>query len=270
MSEIESKNKQVSFFEAFSNQQKSRGNTANEQAQKLVNLYRHAAAFGDNFPQQFNKMLSEASPEVLTALNDIIGGPPVRRYYDYLKGQNTTTENGSEMPDTDEQEVGGGYLPSPEDDLTVDWNRSCSPSLEINENTSSSQENFFKQLIHMHHLEIEKQNTFLKQALEQLQTGLQHQVEEQKKDTLPIKEALAEQQRKQIILLNRTLEKLIQSQTENLVHTLQKYNQNTQDMAIKQTNKILEVIQQEKKATSQYSDIIEDPQTSIQSEDRQT
>ena len=58
-----------------------------------------------------------------------------------------------------------------------------------------------------------------------------------------------------------TLEKLIRSQTEILVQTLQKFNQNAQDATAKQTNRILEAIQKENKAAHHYSDIIEEGAT---------
>lgn len=264
MTDTKNKPAQTSLFSSFAKQQNNRGNDVSEQAQRLVNLYRHANLFGDNFPETFDKMLLSASPEVLTALNDIIGGPTVRRYYDYLNGKNTvqrTASEGDKTVETNEKESGAGYLPTPDEDLPSTIGNINLPTGQIGGETKGSLETFFKHLIDVHHDEIKKQNTFLQQALDHLQTGLQHQVEEQKKDSIPVKEALAEQQRKQIILLNRTLEKLIRSQTEILVQTLQKFNQNAQDATAKQTNRILEVIQKENKAAHHYSDIIEEGAT---------
>lgn len=100
-----------SFRKAFVEDQTKRTDRVLDEAQRLVNLYRHADAFGADFAPKLDQMLLSLSPEVLSALSNILGGEVVRRYYTYLKDK---TSSGHEQPAPDETIIPQqGYLPDP-------------------------------------------------------------------------------------------------------------------------------------------------------------
>jgi len=108
-------NQEQSFRSAFIQEQQNRTDYVLEEAQRLVNLYRHADSFGEAFMPELDKMLLAMSPEVQTALSDILGGQIVRQYYDYLKEKGKPAPEQDEQPETVENKpVSVGYLPQPD------------------------------------------------------------------------------------------------------------------------------------------------------------
>lgn len=86
-------------------------------AQRLVNQFRALSAFRDDYVITYNNELMTASDEVINFLPNIVGGPAVREYLDYLLAQK---KHGKEFDQdnidfsiTNEE----GYLPSPEGDF---------------------------------------------------------------------------------------------------------------------------------------------------------
>ena len=109
-----------SFRSSFIEEQKTHVDTVIEEAQRLVNLYRHADAFGEEFMPKLDQMLLSATPEVQMALSDILGGQIVRRYCAYLK-EKTAPQKAVEEDTTDKRLAPEqGYLPQPDDSLKVD------------------------------------------------------------------------------------------------------------------------------------------------------
>ena len=106
-----------SFKELFKQEQQNRGNAVIDEAQRLVNLYRHAESFGEEFMPELDKMLLAASPEVQTALSDILGGQVVRQYCMFLKDKKSSNHE-EEQPDQEKEVVPKGYLPEPTATLT--------------------------------------------------------------------------------------------------------------------------------------------------------
>ena len=94
----------------FKQEQQNRGNDVIDEAQRLVNLYRHAEAFGEEFMAKLDDMLLAASPEVQTALSDILGGQVVRQYCLFLKDKKMPKEEKQVEEEVSEQK---GYLPKP-------------------------------------------------------------------------------------------------------------------------------------------------------------
>lgn len=109
-----------SYRGEFIEEKKKHGNTVLDEAQRLVNLYRHANAFGENFSAQLDEMLLSASPEVQMALSDILGGQVVRQYCTYLK-ERTTPQDNKEQSNQETDVLGKrlGYLPEPEDETSI-------------------------------------------------------------------------------------------------------------------------------------------------------
>ncbi len=88
-----------------------------QEAQRLVNLFRHLNIFGDDYIEPFNQQLLSAPKEVILLLPTIVGGSLVRQYYDHLRRQmGLTTENADEVSLPQGED---GYLPGPEDDLPL-------------------------------------------------------------------------------------------------------------------------------------------------------
>ncbi len=86
-----------------------------QEAQRLVNLFRHLSVFGDDFIETFNHQLLSAPKEVIMLLPTIVGGSLVRQYAEYLSRQmGLTTEN---REDTVLSQGDDGYLPGPENDI---------------------------------------------------------------------------------------------------------------------------------------------------------
>ncbi|MBQ7413302.1 MAG: hypothetical protein IJV07_03395 [Alphaproteobacteria bacterium] len=109
----------VSMKESFIHQQQNRVDEVLVEAQRLVNLYRHSDAFGDDFNKKLDDLLINIKPEVLTALSDIQGGIVVRRYCEFLKDKlnpKSDTEGLAENADSEAPQQ-TGYLPNPDDDI---------------------------------------------------------------------------------------------------------------------------------------------------------
>jgi len=103
-------------FQAFLQHKNNKTNVAMQGAQKLINLYRVLDDFGEEFVEEYNTMLLDASDEVKMALKGLMGGAEVRQYLDYLiershqrkntEGENVATQGGAL-----------GYLPSPSEEM---------------------------------------------------------------------------------------------------------------------------------------------------------
>ena len=105
-----------SFKEIFKQEQQNRSNDVVDEAQRLVNLYRHAEAFGEEFMTELDEMLLTTSPEVQTALSGILGGQVVRQYCLFLKDKKMPQE--TKQVEQKTEAVPKGYLPDPTTVLT--------------------------------------------------------------------------------------------------------------------------------------------------------
>ena len=111
----------VSMKDSFIHQQKNRVDEVLVEAQRLVNLYRHADSFGEEFNQKLDDLLLNIQPEVLTALSDIQGGIIVRRYCEFLKDKLNPKSDATDQAENADEETfqQTGYLPNPEDDFPL-------------------------------------------------------------------------------------------------------------------------------------------------------
>lgn len=222
-----------STISVFNKKRKEQGNDALMNAQRLVNLYRHASAFGDDFIQKFNQELLQASPEVQTVLSDIVGGNVVRQYYDFLK------ENATDIKSDNDKTAlkKNGYLPSPDEDNAISYPLAGDTVSNVD---TKGLEKLFREISEANRVTIEKQNQFLTDSVNKLSTT----------DNPNGTKQLAE-------IMGSAIEKLIQSQTDVLLKAFQQFHQTTQNVANQQTNRLIEVIKQEGQKRSRYSDIIE-------------
>ena len=129
--------------QTFLKKKQEQTNIVLDEAQRLVNLYRHSKSFGDEFTQELDRQLLNMSPEVQSALSDISGGKVVRQYYDFL------TENTDKAVQENEENsihTGAvGYLPTPEQDMFIPQISGGQSSAELSETTiKSMMQEFFK------------------------------------------------------------------------------------------------------------------------------
>ena len=125
-----------------------------EEAQRLVNLYRHSESFGEDFIKTLDEQLLAIPPEVEVALSHIQGGEIVRKYCLFLKDRNKPQAEKDETGETDETiDVVEGYLPSPEFDKKIELN---GVSSDIKQNQSETLENLFQTFLQAHKTELEQ------------------------------------------------------------------------------------------------------------------
>ena len=110
--------KTASLKETFSAEQQEKTDIVLAQAQKLVNMYRHADSFNEAFSAKLDELLLSSGQDVQVALSNIQGGKIVRRYFEFLQGKTPAAEMKAETVETAEV-APVGYLPSPEDDIPM-------------------------------------------------------------------------------------------------------------------------------------------------------
>ena len=110
----EQKNTGAEKLKAFLTTKNTKTNTAMQQAQKMVNLFRSVEDFGDDFIDQYNNELLQISNDAELMLNALVGGSEVRQYLDYLRNASKTQDD-----NTSDQQTNAfrGYLPGPENDI---------------------------------------------------------------------------------------------------------------------------------------------------------
>lgn len=237
---------QKTLLDSFLHKKDVKKNVVAQNAQKLINLYRHLSFFGQDFIPQYNQMLLDSSPEVQMILGDFIGGQTVRQYLEFLQNQQNipeTTEDQNYIPSE-------GYLPGPENDLP----QSRPIQSESRSNISlaagggaHSLKNLMQTLISMHQDESMKQAVFLETALKQLQEGLSEKISNlEEKNTVQQDTSILNSksfQKQQQEILDKTVERLMQKQTEIFLKALGKINENAQKMAVTQTEKLMRFLE---------------------------
>lgn len=109
------------LLNAFVHRKKTRDNTVALNAQRLVNLFRQLSVFKPEFVAEYNKMLLSSSDEVRMMMKDIVGGPTVRQYLDYLQAKSEQLTDADEYAEENAQTISAinsntGYLPDPDED----------------------------------------------------------------------------------------------------------------------------------------------------------
>lgn len=175
------------LYDAFLNKRENSRNTAAQTAQQLVNLFRHLPHFGDDFIQEFNKRVLSMPADVQMALSDLVSGPSVRQYAEYLRMHQINAPSlSSNTSESFSETVTEGWLPDPENDLTPTKSIQSSNKSAPTSGTAGTLgaggtqrlKKFMQTLINMQHNESMKQAAFLQTALQQLQDGLSRQISE--------------------------------------------------------------------------------------------
>ena len=107
------------LLNAFVHRKKTHDNTTAITAQRLVNLFRQLSVFKPEFVAEYNRMLLSASDEVRMMMKDIVGGPTVRQYLDFLQAKSEQVSEDEENEHAEmksELSINTGYLPDPEED----------------------------------------------------------------------------------------------------------------------------------------------------------
>ena len=158
--------KTASLKETFSAEQQEKTDIVLAQAQKLVNMYRHADSFDEAFSAKLDELLLSSGQDVQVALSNIQGGKIVRRYFEFLQGKTPAAEIKTETPEAVEV-APVGYLPSPEDDIPMTVETPVSGSGGIN---LGHLELLLKQFMTTHRSEL---NAVLQSQTEALSTLMQ-------------------------------------------------------------------------------------------------
>lgn len=174
------------LYVSFWNKQENARNTAIQTAQQLVNLFRHLPHFGDDFIQTFNQRVMSMPPDVQMALSDLVGGPAVRQYADYLKARHGINAESTLDSNQIDETARDGWLPDPENDFGAIDSLSLSNAEKSSSQTSGTLgsggahrlKKLMQTLIAMQQNESMKQTAFLQAALQQLQEGLSRQLTE--------------------------------------------------------------------------------------------
>ena len=142
----QTKNSAAVKLKSFLENKNTKANTAMQQAQKFVNLYRALDDFGEDYVNTFNSELLDISENAELMLNALIGGSEVRQYLDYLRHTHTSGDE-TEQDDTSAAMPKQGYLPGPEQDFGEDTNENVNYVTTVDfEKFKTSQAELMRQL----------------------------------------------------------------------------------------------------------------------------
>lgn len=233
--------KKTSVLEAFLKQREKRQNDTGIQAQKLVNLYRHLALFGDDFLATYNKMLLETSPEVQLALSDVMGGTVVRQYLDFLKTKQQKPEEEQGLEEKVSYVLEESYLPSPD---TVQPYQTGAATVGIPVGDSGNSEAALKSQSVFLEQALSKQTDFLGQALTQMQENIAKQK--------VVVQAPSDVEKISSEDFKLTIEKIFEKQNQVLIESLKQVFDNSAEV----TSKQMETFERVLKDNKAYSETV--------------
>lgn len=210
---------------AFIHRKKTRDNTIALQAQRLVNIFRQLSVFKPEFVAEYNKMLLASSDEVRMMMKDIVGGPTVRQYLDYLQAKSENSEEDDFENTEDIQPVNSntGYLPSPEEDRP--FINGFSDSVSSETITDLTQSNLLMQALSAFQEANQKQLEALTETLKEFKKQLSNNTALSKKSETP---AITQNDLLQYQLKQQELfEQLIRNQSESLATIVSQLKQQT-------------------------------------------
>ncbi len=221
-------------LEAFVFEKTQKASDVLVEAQRLVNLYRQLNALGKDFVPVFDQMLLTSKPEVQLALSGLSSGDMVRQYLKFL--QSRKGENNIDAESNVVSEDVSEFLPSPDDIPPFQM----TPTIVAGEGTATvAQSELLNAVIQAfsaaQQKQLEQQNAFLKQALEQLQQSAGKQSSDAGFD-------MAGFQQTQQKMMNETIERLAGKQAELLAGALSDVVHMTQKNAREQMQQISSLI----------------------------
>lgn len=252
--------KKSTVLEAFLKQREKHQNEAGLQAQKLVNLYRHLALFGDDYLETYNKMLLETPADIQLALSDVMGGGVVRQYLEFLKSKQQKSDVTSEEVEKNLYELEESYLPSV-DEVEPYQPVSFSVASEASdkEPAAHSEAAFKSQTVFLEQA-LAKQNAFLQQALTQMQENLSKQVNQA--PVSGVSNAGVE-----VAVIGKTVEQILEKQNQVLTESLKQIFENSAEITAKQMEVFERAVKNNGPSQEVYPEIEEYiPETYILSE----
>ncbi|MGN1063274.1 MAG: hypothetical protein ACI4QM_03010 [Alphaproteobacteria bacterium] len=250
----ETTTQKTTVLETFLKQREKRQNSVGMEAKRLVNLYRQLSLFGADFLDTYNNMLLAASPEVQTALSDIIGGMVVRQYLEFLKGK----QKNDETPDSEDNgsyayQQKDAYLPDADDvtpfQMPFAGAMSSAGQGVCHDQMMKIQTRFFEQAL-------AKQSQFFAQALEKMQEKISQQLTNVAQSGMsePEFEAFEKTQKEAIA-------EILTQQNQQLGDSLKHILQHTQEISSRQLEvfeKILKEATSKQRTAVQSYDVIEE------------
>ena len=213
------------LLNAFVHRKKAHDNTTAIEAQRLVNLFRQLSVFKPEFVAEYNRMLLNASDEVRMMMKDIVGGPTVRQYLDFLQAK---TEHISEDEESEYSEIKSelnnntGYLPDPDEDMPFAFRPMQAGSAQSTPEIVAdfSQSDALMQILNGYQEANRKQTEALTDALKELKNQLKKNGNTSLSSAGDVKESVAVQD---LIQFQETqqaaFEQFIRAQTE-IISTL--------------------------------------------------
>ncbi|MDR2901743.1 MAG: hypothetical protein LBU87_01355 [Lactobacillales bacterium] len=240
---------------SFKDKKEAKRTAVMQEAQLLVNLYRHLGLFGADFTIEYNKMLLNASTETHMILTDFLGGQIVRQYLEFLQSSDPLKTNVSKSADEIVQE---GYLPDPEADIAprASAGGDSEKMAVLPQVTGAhSLKNLVQELISINQKESMKQATFLQSALNQMQEGFSKQISVLQTGGKTGSSGgidLEKFQETQQKMMDQTLEKIIQAQTDVLTRAFTHILESSQNLATTQTDKLINYMKKKQEDGDNY------------------
>lgn len=232
----ETQSKKTTVLDAFLKQREKRQNDTGIQAQKLVNLYRHLALFGDEFLVTYNKMLLECAPDVQMALGDIMGGMVVRQYLDFLRSKQQKPDEELDTEEKPSYTTEVSYLPSADDitpfqaipSVVTEVSAEGKQMPAFNEASLKTQGAFLEQAL-------AKQTEFLAQTISQMQENMAKQIPETQPSTTSETSGASD--------MAEVLDKVLEKQNRILVESLKYVFEHSAEITAKQMETFEQVLQ---------------------------
>ncbi len=245
------------ILNAFVHRKKTRDNITALDAQRLVNQFRQLSVFKPEFVTEYNQQLLNSTDDIRMMMKDILGGPTVRQYFDYLQSQLGTSEDRDENDNTETRpspNTNAGYLPSPDEDMPIYYNQGPSQGHSSEPIIEMQSSNALTETLNLFQESNRKQLEALTTTLVALKDQFKQSGEQKKSTTenqLTLNDLMQFQANQQ-----QAFEQLIQMQNKTLAALTQQLIQATQA----RTTNIVETSNQS--ATSimpQPLDIVETP-----------
>ncbi len=107
-----------SILQHFKAKKSEKNSFAQQEARRLVNLYRSLSCFGDDFLNEYNQMLLDVKPNVRRLLGTFVGGEEVEDYLEFLH-ENAHLTKEEVKQNTENITQTKGYLPTPDMDVAL-------------------------------------------------------------------------------------------------------------------------------------------------------
>ena len=140
------------LLKTFKAKQSEKDSSQLQEARRLVNLYRSISCFGDDFVEQYNRMLLDVKPNVRRLLRNFMGGEEVEAYLQFLEQTIHLSREGSEQKNVMDTQI-KGYLPDPSADKALfPSNGNVTVSRSEWEKMKEQTQTLLKRLVKLEHL----------------------------------------------------------------------------------------------------------------------